>query len=461
MRESSVALNRFGLGGRRGDVPSPEPKRWLLDQFGRFDPSPPAIRELPGSPALVTMFREARDNQREAKRQVEAADAKPDIAPELRPYRTLRDAYGQAAAVRTNLALTAPAPFVERLVHFWANHFAVSTDKLVTLGLAGAFEFEAIRPNVLGKFADLLLAVERHPAMLLYLDQAQSVGPDSMLGQIAARRGNKRGLNENLAREILELHTLGVRSGYGQQDVTELARALTGWSVGGLAQQPMLRGPGPGYWFAAPIHQPGERKVLGTRYEQAGEAQGEAILRDLAAHPATARHIATKLARHFGGDEPPLALVSRLEQAFLTSGGDLPTIYRTLIEAPEVWTGPPKFRTPWDWTLAALRAVGTESLPALMNANAFNQLGQPVWRPGSPAGWDDTAPSWAGPDALYRRVEVAERIASRAGPIDARALAEQLFPGSLADGTRKAIAGAESPVQALALLLASPEMMRR
>lgn len=462
MRDSSIALNRFGLGGRKGEAPPADPKRWLLDQFARFEPRPAAVTALPGSSTLVTMFRDARDNQRDAKREADAPGGQmPDIAPELRPYRALRDAYGQAAGVRTNLALTTPAPFVERLVHFWANHFAVSIDKLVTLGQAGAFEFEAIRPNVLGKFSDLLLAVERHPAMLLYLDQAQSVGPNSMLGQIAARRGNKRGLNENLAREILELHTLGVRSGYGQEDVTELARALTGWSVGGLAQQPLLRGPGPGYWFAQPIHQPGERQVMGKRYAQTGEAQGEAILRDLAVHPATARHIATKLARHFGGDEPPHALVARLEQAFLASGGDLPTVYRALIEAPEVWAGPPKFRTPWDWTLATLRAVGTESLPALMNANALNQLGQPVWRPGSPAGWDDTAPSWAGPDALYRRVEVAERIASRAGPLDARALAEQLFPGSLSEGTRKALAGAESPVQALALLLAAPEMMRR
>jgi uncharacterized protein (DUF1800 family) len=462
VRDSSIALNRFGLGGRKGEAPPADPKRWLLDQFALFEPRPAVVAALPGSSTLITMFRDARDNQREAKREADAAGGQlPDIAPELRPYRALRDAYGQAAGVRTNLALTTPAPFVERLVHFWANHFAVSIDKLVTLGQAGAFEFEAIRPNVLGKFSDLLLAVERHPAMLLYLDQAQSVGPDSMLGQIAARRGNKRGLNENLAREILELHTLGVRSGYGQEDVTELARALTGWSVGGLAQQPLLRGPGPGYWFAAPIHQPGDRLVLGKRYGQSGEAQGEAILRDLAGHPATARHIATKLARHFGGDEPPAALVTRLEQAFLKSGGDLPTVYRALIEAPEAWNGPTKFRTPWDWTLAALRAVGTQQLPALMNASTFNQLGQPIWRPGSPAGWDDTAPSWAGPDALYRRVEVAERIAARAGPLDARTLAEQLFPSALSEPTRKALAGAESPTQALALLLASPEMMRR
>lgn len=486
MRESSLALNRFGLGGRKGEAVPQEPRRWLLDQFGRFDPRPPAITALPATPALITMLREARANQREMRderRQAQAAaadmspamlgsdmandmantaPARPPITPELRPYRQLRDAYGAAAAVRTQLALTTPAPFVERLVHFWANHFAVSIDKIVTLGIAGAFEFEAIRPNVLGKFSDLLLAVERHPAMLLYLDQAQSVGPDSPLGRIAARRGNRRGLNENLAREILELHTLGVRSGYDQGDVTELARALTGWTVGGLADQPRLRGPGPGFWFAAIMHQPGERRVLGRRYDQSGEAQGEAILRDLAVHPATARHIATKLARHFAADDPPPALVARLEAAFLKSGGDLPTVYRALTAAPEPWAaGPTKFRTPWDWTLATLRAVGAEGLPPFANANALNQLGQPVWRPGSPAGWDDVAASWAGPDALYRRVEVAERIATRTAPLDARKLAEELFPGALSEPTRKALAGAESPAQALALLLASSEMMRR
>jgi uncharacterized protein (DUF1800 family) len=461
MREASIALNRFGLGGRLGEVPPAEPQRWLLDQFARFDPRPAAIKALPDTPALVTMFREARDDQREYKAEVERLKGTPEADMIPRPYRGLRDHYVAGAAVRTAVALTTSTPFVERLVHFWSNHFAISIDKLVTLGMAAPFEFEAIRPNVLGKFADLLLAVERHPGMLLYLDQAQSIGPDSMLGQRASRRGNQRGLNENLAREVLELHTLGVRSGYSQGDVTELARALTGWSVGGLARQPQLRGPGPGYFFLEAIHQPGERQVMGKRYGQSGERQAEAILRDLAVHPATAQHLATKLARHFAADDPPAELVARLEKAFLASGGDLPTVYRALIDAPEAWAGSAKFRSPWDWTLAALRAVGSESLPALANAGTLKQLGQTTWQPGSPAGWADTTATWAGPDALYRRVEVAEKIASRAGAIDARKLAEQLFPRTLSEPSRKALANAESPVQALALLLAAPEMMRR
>ena len=260
----------------------------------------------------------------------------------------------------------------------------------------------------------------------------------------------------------MELHTLGVRSGYSQGDVTEFARALTGWTVGGLAKQPLLRGPGPGFWFAAPIHEPGKRTIMGKDYDQAGEAQAQAVLDELARHPATARHIATKLARHFAADDPPPALVARLEQEFLKTGGDLKALYRVLIAAPECWDGAAKFRTPWEWAIGALRATGVRTLPGKSASVAFQQLGQAVWKPGSPAGYDDIAPSWAGPDALFRRVELAQRIAERAAPgIDARALAEQLFPGALSAGTAQALTRAESGQQALALLLASPEMMRR
>jgi uncharacterized protein (DUF1800 family) len=374
----------------------------------------------------------------------------------------LRDHYVAAVGARAAIALTSETPFAERLVHFWSNHFAVSADKLVTLGLAGAFEFEAIRPQIMGRFGDLLLSVETHPAMLLYLDQAQSVGPDSMLGQAAARRGKDRGLNENLAREILELHTLGVRTGYSQADVTEFARALTGWTVAGMAKQARLRGAEPGFVFVAAMHQPGQRALLGRRYGQNGQAQAQAILGDLASHPATARHIATKLARHFAADAPPTTLVTRLEQAFLRTDGDLPTLYQVLIDAPEVWNGAPKFRTPWEWSIAAMRATGIAALPGKTPAAAFQQLGQAIWKPGSPAGFDDTVASWAGPDALYRRVEVAQRIAQRAGAaVDARKLAQQVFPGGLSEATATTLARAESGEQALALLLASPEMMRR
>lgn len=473
MGDVSIALNRFGLGAKAGGAPPADPRKWLLEQLQRFDPRPAPIAALPASPQLVAMLRDAQeqraDQRKDAKNAVEQPspsdqpmrkNGKPAGMPG--PYKDLREQYVSAVAARTASALSTETPFVERLVHFWANHFAVSVDKNTVIGLAGAFEFEAIRPHVLGTFGQMLGAVERHPAMLLYLDQAQSIGPASRFGQRAAQRGRGRGLNENLAREILELHSLGVRSGYSQADVTDFARALTGWTVGGLSRLPMLRDGGEGFIFAEPVHEPGARTVLGRRYDQVGERQAQAILDDLAVHPATARHIATKLARHFCADDPPPSLVARLEQAFLRSRGDLSTVYRALIEAPEAWSSPAsKFRTPWDWTVAALRGTGVTSLPGPTAAVAFQQLGQAVWKPGSPAGYDDTTASWAGPDALYRRIEVAQRIAARAGPVDARQLAERLFPDALSNATRTALTRAESGQQALALLLASPEMMRR
>jgi uncharacterized protein (DUF1800 family) len=187
------------------------------------------------------------------------------------------------------------------------------------------------------------------------------------------------------------------------------------------------------------------------------------VLLDLAANSATAKHLSTKLARHFAGDDPPTALIDRLSKAYLSSGGDLPTVYRALIESPETWAPQPlKFKTPWEWSVSALRAVGTSKMEPMMAANVLRQLGQPTWQPGSPAGWDDIAASWAGPDALVRRVEVAQRIGDKAAStIDARSLAEKLFPQSLSVTTRTAIARAESPAEGLALLLVSPEFVRR
>ncbi|WP_188054715.1 DUF1800 family protein [Sphingosinithalassobacter sp. CS137] len=485
MSDVSIALNRFGLGGRAGDAPPQAPKRWLLDQFGAFEARPVALAQLPSTAAIAAdlahYLTDVRMQRREMRRAAPEtmADPDPDAAPMRDPAqqarafarRQGREVYSAAVGARAAAALDTPAPFVERLVHFWANHFAVSADKLTVTGLVGAFEFDAIRPHVLGRFADMLQAVERHPAMLLYLDQAQSVGPDSVAGKLVRRRRPDRalGLNENLAREILELHTLGVRTGYDQNDVTEFARALTGWTVAGLGNGPGARlagvGDAPGsFVFAERLHEPGTRTILGRAYAQeAGEGQAAAVLDSLALHPATARHVATKLARHFAGDEPPASLVAKLEAAFLRTGGDLPSLYRVLVEAPECWVAAPvKFRTPWEWSLAAFRALGTREVPTQGVTNLVNQLGQPIWRPGSPAGYDDIAASWAGPDALMRRVEAAERMAQRTrNLVDARARAAELFPDALSEGTAQAIARAESPGQGLALLLVAPEFLRR
>jgi uncharacterized protein (DUF1800 family) len=472
--DHAIAANRFGLGARSGERFPDDAKRDLLAQFERYDPRPVAFANVP---TRATVAGELADYLEQVRMlRADAAMAIKDEAAartEGKDARKLarvagRDAYLALVGARTNAALTSPAPFVERLVHFWANHFAISADKLTVVGMGGMLEMEAIRPNVLGRFGDMLLAVERHPAMLLYLDQAQSIGPDSRIGSAVAGRGKRKiGLNENLAREIMELHTLGVRTGYSQADVTEFARALTGWTVAGVTRGPgqqVMGNAAPGdFVFADALHQPGARTIMGRRYAEGSEDQAKAVLRDLATAPATATHVATKLARHFAGDNPPDALVGRMSAAFLKTGGDLPSVYRVLIDAPEVWAAAPvKFKTPWEWSISSLRALGVQQMDGQQMANMVNQLGQPTWRPGSPAGFDDIAASWAGPDALVRRVEAATRLAAKAGgTVDARTLAPAIMPGVVSPATAQAIARCESPSEATALMLVCPEFLRR
>ena len=458
MTNVSNILNRVGLGARSDETPPTDTQRWLREQFDAYEPLPvpwkPLSRTAKLTEAWLTQQRAARSAPESQRAGIREAY-----------LRRGRDEYVAAVGARTNSALQTPAPFVERLVHFWSNHFAVSVDKLLIVGLAGGFEADAIRPNVLGRFEDMLLAVVRHPAMLLYLDQAQSIGPNSLAGHrrsSGAAQQRRAGLNENLAREIMELHTLGVRSGYTQTDVTEFARALTGWTLPSDEPADSLEGIGT-FRFASALHEPGARTVLGRTYAEGGEDQARGILHDLATSQATARHIAFKLARHFVADEPPPALVQRLSDTFIRTNGDLPSVYRELVSAPEAQQPAlAKFKTPWEWSVSALRALGRREMTPQQTTNLMNQLAQPVWRPGSPAGYDDVAGTWAAPDALLRRVEAAQRIAAQyGGTIDARELAQRVLPGTLSEATARAITNAESGTTALALLLVSPEFLRR
>ncbi|MCW1381473.1 DUF1800 domain-containing protein [Novosphingobium sp. KCTC 2891] len=499
MDKAFTTLIRFGLGRRPGEALPADPARWGEAQFAAFRPALPGADRLARPEAVLARYLEYL-KERKAEKQAQARSiamaeagagpgtepgmdpgigpangpveplpaAKPAEAAGLELRRFLRQQYTAQVGLRLRAAASSDAPFVERLVHFWANHFAVSADRADLRALTAFLEFDAIRPHVLGRFEDMLVAVERHPAMLLYLDQAKSVGPGSALGRRSADKGRPIGLNENLGREILELHTLGVRAGYSQADVTELARALTGWSVTGLGRG-VTAGAGQGtapagqFVYAADLHEPGSRTVLGKTYSDGGEGQARAVLADLARAPATARHIAVKLARHFVADDPPPALVAGLEQAFLESGGDLPRVYAALLSAPEALAGAPaKFRSPWQWTLASLRGA-PELLRGMTDQGltaTLEQLGQPTWRPGSPAGFDDIAAAWAAPDALYRRIEAAGRLAAQYTQGDPRALAQDLFGAGLSPATRDTVARADSAQQGFALLLVSPEMLR-
>jgi uncharacterized protein (DUF1800 family) len=469
--ESAIALNRFGLGARPTDDLNAKPASLLREQLSRFEVRPASLSTQPSRADIIATYQEYRADKREQKEAKKAlvAGAEPQMRTE-KFQNILRETYIGAANARLTTALDSNSGFAERLVHFWSNHFAVSIDKQQVVGFAGDFEFTAIRPNILGKFSDLLLSASLHPAMLLYLDQAQSIGPNSPLAErVAARRNKELGLNENLAREILELHTLGVRSVYTQGDVTEFARALTGFTVGGLGRGPMQKAlsdnsnVGDTQFFDG-IHEPGARQLLGKSYTQQGKLQAGAIFADLAVHPATAKHIATKLAQHFVADVPPPALVSRLEKGFLSSGGDLPTLYGILIDSPEAWApAQSKFKSPWDWVVSSMRALNIRQLPPNRQSVAtFVQMGQPIWKPGSPAGYADTTENWAGGAALMRRVEIANRFAERsANRVDARTLAPLVLPGMTPEITTQSIARAESPSQGLALLLLSPEFLRR
>src|SRR5581483_1743735 len=322
-----------------------------------------------------------------------AATAAPAKAGEIR-----REAFVEEAGARFRHAATTDAAYLERLVMFWSNHFCVSANKGPVRGIAGAFEREAIRPHVLGTFTDMLLAVEKHPAMIVYLDNQVSVGPGSPAGT-----NRNLGLNENLAREILELHTLGVDGGYSQADVTNFARILTGWTVGNLVNARSE----PGKFFFAPArHEPGEWAVHGKRYPARGLETGEAVLRDLALHPATARHIAKKLARHFVAEEPPPALVARLERTFLDTRGNLAALAKALAQSEEAWqVAPTKVLPPYDFLVAVLRGLSLEPRPPeLLRLSAM--LGEPLWRPPSPAGWPDADTTWAAPSALRERLRI-------------------------------------------------------
>lgn len=474
MTPNSIALNRFGLGARPGDRIG-DPRGWLSDQLRRYEARPSALAAMVSTregAGLVASFKEQRAEKRQAKRRerqmargdaaspgnVRAANA--TQSPERKEYgQDVGSFYLASAGARLNAALVTDTPFTERLVHFWSNHFAVGSRNAIGRALIGGYESEAIRPHILGNFRDLLRAAEQHPLMLFYLNQVNSIGPDSPVG---VRRAKNDGMNENLAREILELHTLGVRSGYTQQDVVEFARALTGWTAPGLARTRLEGVPGT-FGFDDERHQPGARTVLGKTYPEGGREQGERILDDLASRPATARHLATKLTRHFAGSPEPQAMVDRLAAAYTRSDGDLSAVYGALIASPEAWIERPlRFRTPWEWVIATMRAAGTRQVDNLTSISLLGQLSQPTWRPPQPSGWDDIDASWAAPDALVRRVEAAERMAgARSEPLDARRIAEAIFPGALSPVSAQALSRAESPSQALALLFVSPEMMRR
>jgi len=457
MTPAAIAVNRFGLGAVANEPAPSNPKQWLHQQLKNYNPSPAAWEKQPRTDALIKKHTALKTNKSYNKAEKKMM---------RRSFnRNARKAYDAAINMRMQSAITTNTPFVERLVHFWANHFAISIEKPDVRYLAAAYELDAIRPFILGDFKDMLMAVEKHPAMLLYLNQANSIGPNSRTAvKVNKRRPQKsRGLNENLAREIMELHTLGVRSGYTQSDVTEFAKALTGWSTHRRTKGKNISVGKHGFIFRETVHEPGTRTILGKPYAQKGLQQAEAVLEDLANSEETAQHLATKLARHFVSDNPPESLVKKLTDAYMQNQGNLSSMYKVLIEAPEAWTPHPgKFKTPWEWLVSILRGTHQTAFKKIKISQVMKQLSHPVWKPGSPAGYDDLSASWLAPNALLRRVEVAQRLASFFNDrFDARQLGQKILLDAMSKETQTEINRSESAVSGLALLFVSPEFLRR
>lgn len=448
MQAATLAAHRFGYSETSLRNLEADPRGWVLAQLR--SPAAPNDRGLMGSADAAALTREvlrvALSPAVAASMNLPSSADRDDNAHRQR----LRRANLDAQQRRWQHIVATPTPVAERWVQFWANHFCVAQTKGVMLGMVWPHEREAIRPHAFGRFEELLRAATLHPSMLLYLDNAQSIGPNSRAG-----RRRERGLNENLARELLELHTLGVEGGYTQDDVTELARLLTGWTVSQRTDWQAR--------FEPALHEPGRKRVLGKNYREGPEAIDE-LFADLARHPSTARHVSVKLARHFVADEPPAPLVDALAARFSASDGDLRAVAFALFEHPLAWrsSGPAKLKRPEDWLLSAHRMLKLPVMSAPRMQAALVELGQQVGRAPSPQGWPDTTADWLAPDALWKRVEWSARLAEQNGTLaDARELAALSFGADLSAGTRREIERAESGPQALALLLASPEMLWR
>jgi len=469
-KEAALALHRFGFAPRAGSIAAiaSDPRGAIIADLDRPGAGQIAARDLltsGGANRAVFEYnaertaaaRLERNRQEAAQRSMEnSASENPAGKPqsptpqsEDEAVALPRQIFLNEAQLRFDAAVDAEIGFVERLVWFWSNHFCINTQATV---MAGAYEREVIRTHVLDRFADMLLAAEGHPAMLLYLDNALSMGPNSVAGI-----NRDKGLNENLARETLELHTLGVRTVYTQDDVINFAKVITGWTILPTASNPEHGGE---FVFNPRMHEPGSQVVVGRAYADTGVEQGRTVLLDLARHPATARHVATKLVHHFIADEAPPELIDRLTRCFVETDGDLKELAKCLVRAPESWAPErAKVKRPGEWIVAALRATGLRGSILRITAG-LALLGEPLWQPPAPKGFADENAVWLG--GLGQRLSIANTFAARVGQrIDPQAAADAVLGPLLSSPTREAIAAAESKPQALTLLLMAPEFQRR
>lgn len=459
-----TAANKFGFGIQPGELADigKDPRGWLIAQLPLANRLPPRFSGMNNAAQLIELadndYRQRvsfqQDDQLTTEEQLQLRTA------QRRATSLLRDQANQRLAV----AIESDTPFTERLVRFWSNHFSVSlANNKPSLLYAGlAYENEAIRANMNGRFEDMLLGVAMHPVMLTYLDNTASFGPNSPAG-----RQRNRGINENYAREMLELHTLGVDGGYTQDDVIALARMLTGWNVNLPAQngsRPDPQSPAGSFFYYALLHEPGAQQLLGKTYADTGQQQATTAIRDLARHPSTATFVASKLVRHFIADQPPASAITKLAQVFRDTNGDLPRVHQALVELDDAWdSAMSKLKSAEDFVVSTARALPgiplSDDVLGILNDTLGSFNHRPFTAP-SPAGWPEQAEHWGGPDALMKRVEFINMVAGAVGPdFDAREIVALILPENAA--LQLAIRRAESKTQALALLLASPQFQWR
>lgn len=443
-----IAMNRFGYGATTRDYQAIQNvgyKQWLASQLHSIDLPKPKYHSSQALKDIVAYNKLNKASKTEPSLLAKKTKLRKSIIKNAKQLSVTNTLFSS----KTNQAIQA------RLLDFFSNHFSLSANNLILTALAPTLETEAIAPKLTGTFESMLQAVIAHPAMILYLNNERSTGPNSTNG----KKRKKKGLNENLAREVMELYTMGADSGYRQADVSEFAKALTGWSVGRVNRNEPAS-----FLFRPNTHEPGSRSILGKSYSQEtakrGYVQAQRILSDFAAHPKTAERLCYKLARHFIADEPPLALVEKMKDAYLKNNGSIPIVMAEMLDHPSSWSDiSQKLKTPRDFVLSTYRTFNIKR-PKPNIFQTLEIMGQGFFNSGSPAGYPDVSSAWSGSQAITTRIEWAHHVA---GQIEMNAIdAAKIALGPLlSEKTRLLISRAESQRQAITYLLLSPEFQRR
>lgn len=428
---AEIAVNRFGLGAKPGELAraASNPQRYLLKQI-----RPLSFDNTHSSLDIAQQLQSQRQNNASNESRQQYA----------------QDMYRSMSVDVLTQAIHSDTSFMWRMFDFFSNHFSVSAQGPVMTAMVGTLEREAIAPHLTGYFSDMLLSVCQHPVMIRYLNNENSFGENSRLG----KRG--KGLNENLAREVLELHTLGVDGGYSQQDVIALAKGISGWSIANPSKAKSRL-----FLFKSAGHEPGAQTLLQKQYPQSGVAQGSAMLKDLSMHPATARHVCHKLATHIVSDTPSEQLVQAMTERWMASAGNLPSVYETLIKHVDAWhASAQKFKTPREYFISVTRGLGVKKLRKGWTIRSLRDLGQPPFRAGSPAGYEGTEAFWNNGFGLMARISWLQQLIDNTSQ-NITELAILLLGEHLSETTYHMVKRAESRERAFMLLFASPDFLRR